>query len=59
MYSQDEMKTMRPPGIVSGDMAVPNRIGDRYSRILVATAEAKHLTTALASTLVSVSVERR
>lgn len=43
------MKTINPPGTVNGDISVPNRIGDKYSRIPVATAEAKHFTTAFAS----------
>lgn len=44
---------MSPPGIVRGDIAVPNSIGDRYNKMPVATAEAKHFTTAFASSSVS------
>ncbi len=49
MYSHDEMKTMSPPGMMRGAIVVPNRIGEMYSKIPVATAVARHLITALAS----------
>jgi hypothetical protein len=53
MYSQDEEKTIKPPGITRGLTSVPKRIGERKRRIPVATAEARHFITASASEKVS------
>ena len=48
-YSQDEMNTINPPGIVSGVIVVPEIAGDMKRSIPVEIAEAKHLITASAS----------
>jgi hypothetical protein len=51
-YSQDEMETINPPGIVSGVIEVPEIVGERKRSIPVATAVARHLITASASSAV-------
>jgi hypothetical protein len=48
-YSHDEMKTIKPPGIVRGVIDVPEIAGDTKRSIPVATAVARHLITASAS----------
>jgi len=53
VYSHEVMKTIKPPGMMSGAIVVPNRMGEMYKRIPVATAVARHLMTALASIPVS------
>jgi hypothetical protein len=51
-YNHDEMKTINPPGTVSGVIEVPEITGERKRSIPVATAVAKHLITASASSAV-------
>jgi hypothetical protein len=51
-YSHDEMKTIKPPGIVRGVIDVPEIAGDTKRSIPVATAVARHLITASASSTI-------
>jgi hypothetical protein len=51
-YSHDEMKTINPPGTASGVIEVPEIAGERKRSIPVATAVARHLITASASSAV-------
>jgi hypothetical protein len=55
-YSHDEIKTIMPPGIVRGVMDVPEIAGDTKRRIPVATAVARHLITASASSTIKIRV---
>jgi hypothetical protein len=55
-YSHDEMKTIKPPGIVRGVIDVPEIAGDTKRSIPVATAVARHLITASASSTIQIRV---
>jgi hypothetical protein len=53
-YSHDDMKTIRLPGTVRGVIDVPEIAGDTKRSIPVATAVARHLITASASSTVRI-----
>jgi hypothetical protein len=55
-YSHDDIKTIKPPGIVRGVIDVPEIAGDTKRSIPVATAVARHLITASASSTIQIRV---